>query len=272
MNYLITICIVNFNSSEFVLNTLYCLEIITKNQYKVIIRDNDSELKDYLNLKQNIINYPNVELYRVENFTLRGSLAHGTAINDLICRIDTKYGVILDADCTFLYKNWDDILIRELNEECPIIGTEAHKSKSMGFPLMYAILFDADIMIMLQIDFRPKNKSPNEDTGYRLREGFQKKGYKSKLLTLKQTRFYKEGPFRKLIVAEYYLNNHEEIFASHYSRGSTLGKNKYRRTWKRKIYVLPFIGNYLLISKGKREKKKFIKICQKIVDNINKAK
>ena len=268
MNYLITICIVNFNSAEFVLNSLYCLEKITKNLYKVIIRDNNSEIKDYINLKQNILDYPNVELYRVENFDLLGSLAHGTAINDLIGRIDTMYGVVLDADCTFLYKNWDDILIKELTEECPIIGTEAHKSKSQGFPLMYAIFFDANIMKNLQIDFRPKGELPKKDTGYRLREGYQKEGYDSKLLNLKQTRFYKEGPFHKLIVAEYYLNNYESIFASHYSRGSTLGKNKYRRTKKNKFYSLPLIGNHLLISKGKREKKKFIKICQKIVDNI----
>jgi GT2 family glycosyltransferase len=90
MKNLITVCIVNYNSSDFILNTLYCLKNITKNSYKVIIRDNNSILKDFLNLKKKIRNYSNVELYRVDNFNYRGSLAHGIAINDLIKKIDTK--------------------------------------------------------------------------------------------------------------------------------------------------------------------------------------
>ena len=53
MNELLTICITNYNSSEFVLNTLYCLKKLTKNDYKVIIRDNNSKIRDFLNLKEN---------------------------------------------------------------------------------------------------------------------------------------------------------------------------------------------------------------------------
>ena len=101
---LITVCIVNYNSADFILNTLNCLEKITKNSYKVIIRDNNSKLKDYNKLKKNSQKYPYVDIYRIENFNYTGSIAHGIAINDLIHKINTKYGVILDADFTFLYK------------------------------------------------------------------------------------------------------------------------------------------------------------------------
>ena len=132
-------------SSElrFVLNTLSCLERITKNEYNVIIRDNNSKLKDYSKLKKKINKFPHTELYRVANFTLTGSLAHGLALNDLFKRINTKYGVILDADFTFLFKDWDEILINELDKETPIIGTQCHvnfqlgqKLKKLDFPYL----------------------------------------------------------------------------------------------------------------------------------------
>ena len=265
----ITICIVNFNSSEFVLNTLYCLEKITKNTYKVIIRDNNSRLQDFLNLKINVENLSYVELSRVENFNHRGSIAHGHAINDLLKKINSQYGVILDADCTFLIKNWDEILINEINEEYPIIGTQAPSlsDKPQDFPLMFAILFDSKIMKQLNIDFMPKNIEEFQDTGYELRKKYIAEGYKSKLLIDKNTRVYKLGPFKSLICAEYYFKDYKQIFASHFGRGSTLGSSKYLHTNKRKFYQIPVVGTYLLKRKGKKEKKEWISICKDIVKN-----
>lgn len=274
MNDSITICIVNYNSSDFIINTLYCLERLTKNDYKIIIRDNNSRLKDYLKLERKIQKYSNVELYRVEDFNYLGSMAHGIALNDLVNRIDTKYGVILDADCTFLYKNWDEILINEINKEYPIIGTQNldRGTKPVDFPLMYAIFFYSDILKKLKIDFRPKDVSEakdiktTKDTGYELREKFLENGYKGKLLLIKSTRDYKLGPFNKVICGEFYLEGRNEIFASHFGRGSTLGSAKYFKGWKRNIYGIPVIGKKILKFKGKKEKKRWIKICTKIVD------
>ena len=269
MNPLITICIVNYNSSDFILNTLYCLKKITLNKYKVIIRDNNSQIKDFKNLKEGIIDYSYVQLYRVENFNYTGSLAHGIAINELIQKIDTKFGVILDADCTFLYKNWDVILINELNDDYPIIGTQAsigeESFKFDDFPLMFAILFDAKIMKNLSINFKPRNIEEFKDTGYELREKYLQKGYKGKLLRFNSTRIFKQGPFRKLIVSEFYFDNYQEIFASHFGRGSTLGSAKFNKGYKRYMYKFPILGPIILKSKGKREKKKWIKICQNLV-------
>ncbi len=267
MENTITICIVNFNSSEFVLNTLFCLDRITKNTFKVIIRDNNSRFKDFLNLKNNVKSRPNVELYRVENFNHLGSIAHGLAINDLLKKINSKYGVILDADCTFLIKNWDELLINEINEEYPIIGTQAPSlsDKPQDFPLMFAIFFDAKIMKHLNIDFMPKNIEEFQDTGHELRKKYITEGYKSKLLIDKNTRSYKLGPFKALICAEYYFKDYKHIFASHFGRGSTLGSSKYLHTNKRMFYQTPIIGASLLMRKGKKEKEKWISICKDIV-------
>ncbi|MGQ4876430.1 MAG: glycosyltransferase [Promethearchaeia archaeon] len=270
-NYIITICIVNYNSADFIINTLYCLEKITKNPYKIIIRDNNSKFKDFKKLKKAVLNYKNVFLYRIENFRYIGSKAHGIAINDLVKRIDTPYGVILDADCTFLYKNWDEILINELSENTPIIGTQAPigygSKKYTDFPLMFAVLFDTNILKKLNIDFKPSDDMITKDTGYQMREAYLKAGYKGKLLIFKNTRDYKKGPFKDILCGEYYLNGKEHIFASHFSRGSTLGKAKYLKTKiGRIINLIPIIGDYLLKLKGKREKKKWIKTCKQIVN------
>jgi len=271
----ITICITCYNDTEFIINTLYCLEKITKNPYKVIIRDNNSIIKNFIKLKKNIQKYPDVELYRVENFKEYGSIAHGISLNDLVNKIDTKYGVILDADCTFLLKDWDEILINNINEEYPIIGTQidphTDTNKPLDFPSIVGILFYTQIIKELNIDFSPNYDDPENfmDTAYQLKEKYIENGYKGKIINCINTRYTKYGPFRKILSGEYYLNGYKDIFAAHYGRGASLGKGKYLKGWKKRIYLIPIIGSYLLTLKGKRDKKKWIKICKKIVNAYN---
>lgn len=275
--FLITICITNYNSSDFTLNTINCLKKITKNSYKVIVRDNNSRLGEFLKLKKKVQNLSNVELYRIEDLNIplaKASLAHALALNDLISRINTKYGAVLDSDFTFLYKNWDEILIRELNEKYPIIGTQAPVSKSSGklkdFPYVFGFFFYTDIMQSLNIDFRPDfDDIHHKDTGYKLREKYLDNDYNGKVLFFRNTRDYKQGPFQNVICAEYYLEGYNEIFGSHFGRGSTLGAQKYLRRKKLSIYSIPIIRKYLLEFKGKSEKKRWISICKSIVDNQN---
>src|SRR5258706_11689809 len=121
---IITICTVNYNSSDFIELLLYALKKLTSSPYKVVIRDNNSKLKNYNKLEKVVSKYSNVKLYRSSTL-LRGSEAHGEALNDLVSQIDTPYGVIIDADATFLAKDWDKILIEKINDKMPIIGTQA---------------------------------------------------------------------------------------------------------------------------------------------------
>jgi len=262
---------VNYNSSDFILNTLYCLQKITKNKYKVVIRDNNSKLRDFENLKKKIKIYPNVELFRIENFKHIGSMAHGIAVNDLINKIDTKYGVILDADCTFLYNDWDEILINEINDKYPIIGTQGslhpESTRKADFPILIGVLFITDILKMLNIDFRPNSSGDFKDTGYELEKNFTISGYKGKILVDKNTRYFKDGPFHEILCTEYYLEGHRGIFMCHFGRGSTLGKAKYLKGWLYKINLVPFIGSKVLKSIGKHEKKKWIRICKNIINS-----
>ena len=273
--FLITVCISNHNTSDFTLNSINCLKKITKNPYKIIIRDNYSRLKDYLKLKKKVQSLTNIELYRIEDLNIpnaQASLAHAIALNDLISRIDTKYGAVIDSDFTFLYKNWDEILIDELNENYPIIGTQAPiaetSEKLKDFPYVFGFFFDTKIMHSLNIDFRPDyDDIRQKDTGYKLRDKYLENGYEGKLLLFKNTRDYKQGPFRNVICAEYYLEGHNEIFGSHFGRGSSLGAQKYRSIKKLNLYSIPIIRKYLLEHKGKFERKKWIDICKNIVNN-----
>lgn len=265
-NNLITVCITHFNDADFILNTLHCLKRLTKNSYKVIIRDNNSRLRQYRRLERGIRNYENVYLYRAENFNLRGSLGHGTALNDLVSRINTPYGVIFDADCTFLIKNWDEILINQLNNKVKIAGTQISRKGVEDFPFMVGILFEAPVLKNLHIDFRPKDLSKGQDTGWELRVKYLAAGLQGKVLELKNTRVYKKGPFRDFLgVGEYYLDgDYNHIFASHFARGSFLGAAKYLKGTSF-IYRVPVIGKPLRKMRGKRDKKRWLKICQAIV-------
>ena len=258
------ILIVNYDSSDFVELSLYALEKLTKNPYTVFILDNDSKVNDYRNLKRICSKYSNVFLERKET-SLRGSRAHGTALNYLVGKVDTPYFSILDADATWLIKGWDEILISKINDKVKVIGTQAAGNKPKDFPLMFAIFFETETFKRLRIDFIPRDISSQLDTGWEIRQKYMNKGFKGEVLNLRITRTYKCGPLKEVICSEYYLEGVNHIFASHFGRGSTLGEYKYKKGCGI-LYNCPIIGKYLRVCRGKREKNKWIRICKDIVD------
>jgi len=262
----ISILIVNYNSFDFVDISLYALSKLTKNPYKVFILDNGSNIIDYENLRKVCSNYKNCILERRKTI-LKGSLAHGTALDYLVKKVDTPYFSILDADAIWLIKNWDEILIRQLNDEVKVIGTQAPvgSSKKQDFPLMFAVLFELESFKRLNISFMPKENSVYHDTGWEVREKYLRAGYKGKVLEMKNTRNFKDGPFKYIICAEYYLEGAPHIFASHFGRGSTLGEHKYRKGFGN-IYRFPIIGKYLRMKKGKEEKENWFNICKEVIN------
>jgi len=264
---IITILTVNFNSADFVLNTLWCLERITTHPYKVIIADNGSSFQDYEKLERGCAKFENVEVYRKGNFKLRGSMAHGTTLNELVKKVDTPYFSILDADATWLAKGWDQTLIERFTDRVKVIGTQASRPKPQDFPLMFCILFETKTFKQLGIDFRPQDIQALQDTGFELREKYLAAGYEGGLLELKNTRVYKAGPFSSLVgIAEYYLDgDFDKVFASHFGRGSSLGANKYVKGWRRFLYRFPILGRFVLKQKGLYEIRRWIKTTREIV-------
>jgi cellulose synthase/poly-beta-1,6-N-acetylglucosamine synthase-like glycosyltransferase len=263
---MLTIITVNFNSADFLANSLYCLKKLTKNKYKVYILDTGSNTKDFQKLKEITKNYNNISLER-KNTGLKGSIAHGNALNYLVSKVNTPYFSILDADAIWLIKGWDKILISKINDKVKVIGTEAAGDKPRDFPLMYAIFFETETFRKLNIDFIPKDIAKLQDTGWELRKKYLKAGFQGKILGMKNTRIYKEGPFKNIICAEYYLDGYSHIFASHFGRGSTLGAAKYIRTPKGFFYKISIIGKYFLQRRGEIEKQEWIRICKEIINS-----
>jgi len=261
----LTVLIVNYNASSFIEVSLDALAKLTKNKYNVIICDNGSNYHDKRKTKRIVSKYLNVELLLREQ-SIKGSVGHGEALNILIEKIDTSYGVILDSDAILLKKGWDEILINQLDNKTKIIGCPHLKNplKPTDFPSVYATLFDTKTFKSLKIDMRPKNPAIGLDTGWEMRKKFLKKGYKAKVLDMKNTREYKKGPFRDVICAEAYLEGYDEIFACHFGRGSTLGKAKYREF--NFFLKLPVIKHIVRRIRGHKEKKKWLAICKYIVD------
>lgn len=265
MDYLISVIMVNYNSSEFIELALYSLEKLTKNKYKVFMCDNGSDSKDQKNLQRIVSKYPNVDLFFRQQSQF-GSMGHGEALNILIEKVDTRYTVILDADATFLIKNWDEILLSELNTDTKIIGTQPvpGSKKPSDFPLMFALLFETKVFKKLNIDMRPKEIAIGQDTGWEMREKFLKANFKSKLLYFRNTRTFKDGPFRDVLCAEFYHQNFGQIFASHFGRGSTLGVNKFRE--ENKLLKLLGIEELFKRIRGYWEKRIWLAICRDIID------
>jgi hypothetical protein len=156
-----------------------------------------------------------------------------------------------------LVKNWEEILINQLDNKVKVIGTQVPvgSQKPQDFPLMYACLFETNTFKKLNINFCPNDLTIYQDTGWEMREKYLQAGFCGKLLEMRNTRTYKEGPFKEVICGEYYLKGFPQIFASHFGRGSTLGEHKYRKGFGI-FYKAPVIGRYLRLKKGRNEKKK----------------
>ena len=265
LNCAITVIIVNYNSTAFVELNLFALDLLTKNPFKVIICDNGSKEQEKAKLKLIVNKYENVELIFRQQ-THEGSIGHGEALNILTAKIDTKYGVILDADAVLLIAGWDEILINELDDITKIIGTPpvSGNIKPTDFPLMYAILFETESFKKLAIDMRPKDISKGQDTGWEMREKYLNANLKAKVLIAQNTRDYKKGFFGKFLCAEYYHEKYSHIFACHFGRGSTAGKAKYKAG---NIFLkLPGLEGVYKKIKSQKEKKQWISLCRQIID------
>lgn len=270
---LITIVMAHRNAADFVEEMLYSFDKLSFHPYKIIIRDNSSSPKEFSKLQKLLKKYSHININLYEHVTdLRGSAAHGEALNELVGRIDTEYGVIMDTDVAFLQKGWDKILIDALTPEMPIYGTQSDSNgpKPKDFPLMFGVLFKTNILKSLNVDWRAKDMSIFQDVGWELREKYQAAGLKGGLLYDFNTRTFKKGPFANLVCSEYYLDSRgtTAIFASHFGRGSNPNYKNLVRIQSSSVFI-KFINLALLLPNYIRwviDKKKWLHISKKIID------
>lgn len=242
---MISIVTVNYNTSDFIKLLLNNLQKLTLNPHQVIIADNWSKTNDYHRLKQFVQPYPNIQTYK-SSFKLRGSLAHGAALNELISKVTTPYCLITDSDCAPIQKEWDQFLIKSLNfTNSSLIGSAtpewSHKPKD--FPAPFFLFFKTNDIKNLIIDFRPQNIELDQDTGWQLREKliaqqipFQQLATKNDIAFVRSDLFYLA----------------DQPIAAHFGRGASLGGLKY------KTGNLPLISKFYRLYLGKKEKKKWL--------------
>jgi glycosyltransferase involved in cell wall biosynthesis len=263
---LITIVTVNYKTSDFIKLMLYAFKNLTKNKYKVIICDNYSSDKEIVKLSKIIHKYNNIEVV-LRKQTSFGSIGHAEALDLLISKVKTPYFVTMDSDALFLKKNWDDGLILKINDKVKLIGTTLppvrESKKPIDFPLAFAVLYETKVFKDLDISFIPADvqNSPEQDTGWELRDKYLSHNYIGKIFKGKNTKFSLDTPFKKLYCAVYYLDDY--LIASHFGRGSSGGSAKYNTKWWFKI---PFISKFIRKYIGLKEKKEWINICYSMID------
>ena len=263
---LITVLTVNYNTAVFVELMLYALSKLTFNPYKVIICDNGSKKNDIINLNNIVQKNKNVEvIFRRQS--VYGSTGHGEALDILIDMANTKYTAILDSDCTFLLKNWDEKLIKKIDNTTKIIGSTSPKNRAgnrigaADFPLPFAVLFETKTYKALDIKCVCEDTKKGRDTCWQWKMKFTQKGYKGKTFITKNTRDFKNGPFADLTGIEEYYTDQEQLIASHFGRGTNSGAAKYFKWLK-----IPLVSGYIKRYFGRVDKKKWLEKCYQIID------
>ena len=269
---LFTVLTVNYNSTAFLELMLDAFKQLTKNPYEVIICDNGSSPKQQRKLINLATRHSNLSLIFRDQTLLKetGSVAHGKAMDLLISKVRTKHFVLMDADCTFLKKHWDEEVLSMFDNETKLVGTpypkELDHKQTKDFPLQFAVVVETEPYRNLGVSCGPKDISIGQDTCWEWMPAYTKAGLGWKLFRAESTRFYHKGPFRELTgVVEYYGNG--GIIASHFGRGSTIGGAKYKMGI---LSRLPKIGIYFRRAQGKRDSQRWIQISQEIIESASK--
>jgi glycosyl transferase family 2 len=272
----LTVLVVNYNTSDFVALLLRALHCLTSTVPITVVADNGSRPRDVHRLIDTVQHFPQTYLYFRKSVGEPASLAHGRALDALMQFVMTPYVAVFDSDATVLRANWDQRLIERLDEQVKIIGTPLGDAwaggKPTDFPLSFIVLLETDTFHRLRASWQPKFDEQGNvlirngiihDTAWELRQRYRERGYRSSLLVPRNTRFHTDGPFSSLLgVEEFYLREDDPvIFASHFGRGATLGRAKYRG-----MYTLPFVGWPLASERGARDKRRWLAIARQLID------
>ena len=265
---IITVCCVNYNTSDFVEVMLYAFNKLTRSPFEVIIADNGSNDQHLLKLARIAQKYQNVKvIYRQQ--TAAGSIGHGEAMDLLIGMVQTPYFVTMDSDAAFLIKDWDVKLLERLNNKIKAIGTQAPGDKPRDFPLMFAVMYETEAFLRSGAKFIPYQGKDfalqKKDTGWEIREKFVNLGYLGEVLQFKNTRNYKQGPYSEILAAEFYLDGEPNIFASHFGRGSTSGLAKINYWWRKIPGIGPIVARYV----ARQERKIWIERTRLVIDRAS---
>jgi glycosyltransferase involved in cell wall biosynthesis len=250
----ITILTVNYNTSHFIKLMIYSFCVLTKRKWKMIICDNGSKESDFAKLKEIISSHKNIELITRQQKNEQPSIAHGKAMDLLISKVDTPYFLLMDADCVFLRKFWDDDIIDQMQKDnLTLIGTPSvfNSYKPIDFPEVYATMFDTQKYKELGspslcpdevwANSNDKNNIEARDTGWLVRRECIKKGHNYYVFDAIYTKhnYIKSKNFSGIYCLEFFMRATDEIICSHFGRGSSQGAWKFadKKTFLPKAFL-----------------------------------
>lgn len=94
--------------------------------------------------------------------TGHNSMNHGAALNLALDYIENDYVIFMDADMAIVYPNWDDIVIKELNNYDSFGTSYDDILKYQNFPMIYFLAFRSYVLNKVKLNFNPKIKKGSE--------------------------------------------------------------------------------------------------------------
>jgi hypothetical protein len=195
-----------------------------------------------------------------ETSSEQSSLGHAHCLNLILKNMDSKWGFLIDSDVALLAKDWDKILISQLNNKVIMIGSQYHHSdgKMINRPNVITCAIDVEVFHQLKIDFTPslKHIEANDylsniygvrkgskfflDTGCEIIEAIIKSGYGTEVMNIVSPRYSDTHQNLRLLKLgergeEYHFN--EMPISTHIGRSLTRNFNEDHVvvSWKNRV-------------------------------------
>ena len=146
------------NSEDYFPFLLKSLEALSSGNhaFNFLLGINDSSVS--LERLEDIDSKFNITVYDCITSSI-GSVGHGDCLDLLFPKVKSEIGMVCDVDTVVLKKDWDDMLIKHLNqdEKNAMIGTEYDRTnaKLMKFPNVVFSLFRTKILSDCNVSFGP---------------------------------------------------------------------------------------------------------------------
>ena len=265
----LTVLIANHNTAPFLGLSLWALDELTESPFVVYVHDDGSDPDDLEALAELERRHAAVQVFHRPS-ELRGSYAHGDAVDFMMSQVRTPYVALIDADCTPLMRGWDSYLIGRLDETTKLVGSRLGEgwsgNKAIDFPLPFLVMIETETYRELGISALPGEDTRLQDTCWQWRPKYLDAGYRGETLRSENMRLDPQPPFEGVTCAVYYTHD-GALLGSHFGRGSN-PVAKFRRgggTAKMLARRLPG-ARAAAVHRWTRHRDRWLSVCRSVVE------